>query len=159
MIEKPDEIISQEESHESHQSHQPDDDGFVGVKRRRKRYRKFFQSGIADNVKESQIYSYLYKKNISPSHVSVFQSRRIGTLSAKIQIPVTSCTSVLEEHLWPKFVICKPWQTKERQTLLSTKNGTHLGNYSTYVPWLKFQSESLRFACLGQNEEDDMQRI
>ena len=133
LIKKPDEKISGQKSNELHQSDQPDDEGFVGVKRRCKRYRKFFLSGIADNVKESQIYSYLHKRNISPSHVFVFQSRCKGTLSAKIHIPLTSCTSVLEEDFWPKFVVCKPWQTKERQTLLSKKNGTHFGNYSTYV--------------------------
>ena len=66
LTKKPDDsIISQVD--------QPNEDGFVGVKRRRRRYRKCFLSGIADNVKESQIYSYLYKRNISPSHISVFQ--------------------------------------------------------------------------------------
>ena len=49
LIKKPDEKISQQKSNELHQSDQPDDEGFVGVKRRRKRYRKFFLSGIAYN--------------------------------------------------------------------------------------------------------------
>ena len=32
-------------------------DGFIGVERKRNKYKKFFLSGIADGVKESQIYS------------------------------------------------------------------------------------------------------
>ncbi len=40
-------------------------DGFTGVERKRNKYKKFFLSGIADGVKESQIYSYLIERNIT----------------------------------------------------------------------------------------------
>jgi hypothetical protein len=130
MSEKPiretDEINVQLKSNELPHLNKIENDGFVGVERRRKRYKKFFLSGIAYNVKESQIQSYLIKRNITPTYVSIFRSRRKGTLSEKIHIPATSCTCMLEENFRPEFVICKPWQKKETQSMWSKK-------YSTYV--------------------------
>jgi hypothetical protein len=49
----------------------------------RNRVKKFLLSGIAENVKECQIVSYL-KRNITPTYISVFPSKRKGTTSAKI---------------------------------------------------------------------------
>ena len=88
-------------------------DGFIGVERKRKRNKKFFLSGIANGVKENHVYSYLTKRNIVPSSISIFQSRRRGKMSAKICIPPTFAKSVLEENFWPKYVHCKVWQQKE----------------------------------------------
>ena len=62
-------------------------DGFTGVERKRKKYKSFFLSGIAEGVKESYIHSYLAKRNIISTNVSIFRSKRIGTMSAKIHIP------------------------------------------------------------------------
>jgi hypothetical protein len=39
-------------------------DDFIGVDRKRKRNKSFFLSGMDENVKESQIYSYMAKRNI-----------------------------------------------------------------------------------------------
>jgi hypothetical protein len=89
------------------------DDGFIGVERKRKRNKKFFLSGIANGVKENHIYTYLTKRNIVPSSILTFQSRRKGTMSAKICIPSTFSKSVLEDNFWPKFVRCKLWQQNE----------------------------------------------
>jgi hypothetical protein len=83
------------------------DDGFIGVERKRKINICFFLSGIANGVKENHIYAYLTKRNIVPSSILTFQSRRNGTMSAKICIPSTFAKSVLEENFWPKFVHCK----------------------------------------------------
>ena len=49
--------------------------------------KSFFLSGMDENVKESQIYSYTAKRNIDPIKISMFQSKRKGTVSAKIIIP------------------------------------------------------------------------
>ncbi len=52
-----------------------DTDGFIGVDRNRKKTKKFFLSGIHDSVKESQIFSYLEKRDIIPTYISVFRSQ------------------------------------------------------------------------------------
>lgn len=55
-------------------------DGFIGVERKRRKIKKFFLTGIAENVNENQIFSYLNKKNIIPTYISIFLSRRRGVL-------------------------------------------------------------------------------
>ena len=60
---------------------------FIGVQRRHRKIKKFFLSGIATNVNERQILSYLEKRKVKPTHLVLFKSQRKGTLSAKIHIP------------------------------------------------------------------------
>ena len=100
----------------------------------------FFLSGIANGVKENHIYSYLTKRNIVLSSISIFQSRRRGTMSAKICIPPTFAKSVLEEDFWPKYVHCKVWQQKEiiqkSELYIANENAktqSYKGSYSTCV--------------------------
>ena len=102
-------------------------DGFIGIERKRRKFKQFFLSGIADQVNESQIISYLAKRNITPKNISIFRRKRKGTVSAKIYIPIASASVVMEENFWPKYVYCKIWQHK------ADKIKTQTGNYSTYV--------------------------
>ena len=101
------------------------EDGFIGVERKRNKTKKFFLTGIAENVEESQIRSYLEKREITPTHIKIFPSRRKGTMSAKVHIPFIACLDVK----------CKPWQSKYYgKSLLERKlNVAQNGNYSTYV--------------------------
>ena len=110
-----------------------DPDGFIGVERKRRKTKKFFLTGIAENVNENQILSYLNKKNIIPTYISIFPSRRRGVLSSKIHVPSAASSLVQEENFWPKYVICK-WLTQSQSeflivtvvTYLSKICGTHL---------------------------------
>ena len=88
-------------------------DGFVGVGRRRNRTKRIFLSGIASNVNEKHIKSYLEQRNINPTYISVFPSKRKGTVSAKVHIPSVDLPLLQHEDFWPKFVICKLWKSKE----------------------------------------------
>ena len=63
------------------------DDGFKGVQRQRNRIKRFFLSGIAESVKETNIRAYLEKRNVKSTHISIFKSRREGTVSSRINIP------------------------------------------------------------------------
>ena len=107
--------------------------GLIEVKRRWKKYKTFFLFSIAERVKESQIYSYVTKSNISSNNVYTFQSKRKGSMLAKINIPLTSCSSVLEISFWLKFVYCKPWQQKdnEKQNALQKNSDTLMGIHVT----------------------------
>lgn len=109
--------------------------GFIGVERKRNKTKKFFVTGIADNVKESQILSYLERRKIIPTYFSIFPSQRRGTLSFKINVPSAVSSLVQEVDFWPKFVSCKPWRSKEyvKNTVERKINWTYDGNYSTYV--------------------------
>ena len=49
-----------------------DSDGFVGVVRNRTRTKKYFVSGIAENVNENHILSYLREREITPTYISIF---------------------------------------------------------------------------------------
>ena len=49
-----------------------------GVDRRRNKIKHFFLSGNSEDVNENQIMSYLNKRNITPTRISVFKSRRKG---------------------------------------------------------------------------------
>lgn len=52
--------------------------GFKGVERRRNRMKRFFLSGIAKNITEKNIQTYLEKRNVKPTQISIFKSCREG---------------------------------------------------------------------------------
>ena len=110
-----------------------DSDGFIGVNRRRKRTKKYFLSGIHESVNEGQIRSYLEEKQITPTYISLFRSRRNakGTCSATVHIPSSMCPLVQADGFWPKYVKCSLWRT--RNPLEEKTNITHNGKYSTRV--------------------------
>ena len=101
---------------------------FIGVERKRKRTKKFLLTGISENVKDHHILSYLERRNIIPTYISVFPSRQRGTLSCKIHFQAAACSLVQDVNFWPKFVSCKPWQPKKKIT-----KPTQDGNFSSYV--------------------------
>ena len=82
-----------------------DSDGFVGVVRNRTRTKKYVVSGIAENVNENHILSYLREREIIPTYISSFRSKRRGSLSAKISIPKAVCSLVEQNsvNLSPGF--------------------------------------------------------
>ena len=91
-------------------------DGFIGVARKRRtKYKQFFLSGIAKNVNEDQIFSYLVERNVTPHNTTIFQSKRVETISAKIRIPSASSAVALQEDFWPKFILSKPWLQKPKK--------------------------------------------
>ena len=110
-----------------------DPDGFIGVERKRRKTKKFFLTGIAENVNENQILSYLNKKNIIPTYISIFPSRRRGVLSSKIHVPSAASSLVQEENFWPKYVTCKPWRAKDdiKNPLVREINLTHDGSHNS----------------------------
>ncbi len=112
-----------------------DPDGFIGVERKRRKIKKFFLTGIAENVNENQILSYLNKKNIIPTYISIFPSRRRGVLSSKIHVPLAASSLVQKENFWPKYVTCKPWRAKDdiKNPVEREINLTHKGTLSTFV--------------------------
>ncbi len=69
------------------------------------------------------------------NNILIFRSRRKGTISVKIGIPLPSVSTVLEENFWPEYVQCKPWQYKENRRNPAAQDiiKTQTGNYSTYV--------------------------
>ena len=107
------------------------DDGFIGVERKRNKTKQLFLTGIAENVKEYQIQSYLEDRDVTPTRITLFQSKRKGTISAKVNIPSASLPLVQHEHFWPKFVTCKPWRLNANGDQKARM--TRLGNFSTYV--------------------------
>lgn len=72
--------------------HSDTPDGFINVKRRWLKNKTF-----SDGVKKCQIYSYLSKRIVTSDNIHNFKSKRKGTISAKINIPLTSCSAVLEK--------------------------------------------------------------
>ena len=75
--------------------------------------KSFFYFGIDKNAKECQIYSYMADRNVVPIKISMFQSKRKGTVSAKIVVTSDCGLQVLSGHFWPKFIYCKLWEKKE----------------------------------------------
>ena len=110
-------------------------DGFVGVERRRNRTKRIFLSGIASSVNKKHIQSYLERRNINPTYISVFPSKRKGTVSAKVHIRSADLPFVQKDDFWPEFVICKLWQSKESlgRTMKQQTKTPQCGNLSTYV--------------------------
>ena len=124
----------QDQQQKTSESSNDIDDGFIGVERKRNKTRQLFLTGIAENVKEEQIQSYLQNRNINPTRITIFQSRRKGTISAKVNIPSAALSSVQQEYFWPKFVTCKPWRSNANGRKAERKPRTTIvGNYSTYV--------------------------
>lgn len=102
--------------------------GFIGVKRKRRpKCKQFFLSGIAETVNKDQIFSYLATKGITLTNIFTFQSKRRGTISAKISIPSVSSSRVLEKNFWPEHVLCKPWLQNENKPSAGNSKSTHNG--------------------------------
>ncbi len=57
-----------------------DIDGFIRLELKGRKTKKFFLTGIAENVNENQILSYLNKKNIIPNYIFIFLSHGTRTL-------------------------------------------------------------------------------
>jgi hypothetical protein len=89
-------------------------EGFIGVQRTRIRTKRFFLSGIAGNVTSETISDYLTGRGISPTLLQVFPSRRKGTVSTKVNVRVADVETITRDNFWPKFVVCKPWISKEK---------------------------------------------
>ena len=96
---------------------------------------KFFLSGIATNVNERQILSYLEKRKVKPTHLVLFKSQPKGTLSAKIHVPTAYCSLIQNKTFWPEFISCKPWQVNdhEKQNSERRRQPPKKKNYETYV--------------------------
>ena len=84
-------------------------------------------------MKEYQIQSYLEDRDVTPTRITLFQSKRKGTISAKVNIPSASFPLVQHEHFWPKFVTCKPWRSNADGKIPEKRRKTSFGNFSTYV--------------------------
>jgi hypothetical protein len=110
------------------------DDGFKGVERKRNRIKRFFLTGIAECVEEKHIRAYLESRNIKPTHISIFKSRREGTVSAKLNIRSFDAKLVTVEKFWPMFVKCKQWKSSDNKRSADCgSNTTQKGSNSTYV--------------------------
>ena len=125
---------SQKSQHEVDES-SSDPDDFIGVKRKRNKTTKLFVTGIDENVKESQILSFLKRRNVIPTYISIFKSQSRGTISSKIHVPTVVSSLLQEDNFWPKYVRCKPWKSGENKRIVTEQkiNVTHDENYSTYV--------------------------
>jgi hypothetical protein len=77
------------------------------------------------------------ERNVTPNNITIFQSKRVGTISAKIRIPLASSPIVLQENFWPKYVFCKPWLQKpkesERRSATQENGKTLMGINATFV--------------------------
>ena len=76
-------------------------DGFIRVKRKRQSTKKFFLSGIADSVSAQDILSYLEKRDLKPTYLSLFKSKRKGTVSAKLHVPANKSSLIENGSFWP----------------------------------------------------------
>ena len=89
-------------------------DGFTGVKRNRVNTKAFFLSGISNKVNPKQIHDYLVEREICPTLLKVFPSKRKGTVSAKLNVKSKDAVGVLKPDFWPKFVRCRAWVTQNK---------------------------------------------
>ena len=110
---------------------------FVGVERRRNKTKRLFLSGIASNVNENNIQSYLKWRCINPTYISVLPRRRKGSASAKMHIPSAALPLVHDGEFWPRFVTCKLWKSNEKMDKIvkvtPRPKASQCGNLSTYV--------------------------
>ena len=88
-----------------------DSDGFIGVKRKRNRIKKFFLSGIAENVNDQDILCYLEKRKVIPTYLSLFKSKRKGSISAKLHVQANVCPQPRSQgfHMRTRRDTRKPW--------------------------------------------------
>lgn len=102
-----------------------DGDGFVGVKRKRRHIKRFFLSGISDTVTHETIIGFLEKREIQPTQLRIFPSRRKGTISAKLNVNAKDCSVISQKDFWPAFVSCKPWLTKNKLDTINQDKQTN----------------------------------
>ena len=95
-------------------SKQSESDTFIGVKRTRVYTKRFFLSGIAENVSKDTIIRFLDKKGVTPTLLNLFPNKRKGTSSAKVNVHIKDSKRIEEDGFWPTHVYCRPWLSKER---------------------------------------------
>ena len=118
----------------------PDDtpEGFIGVERKHERVKKVFISGIADDAKPNQVLTYLKQRGVVLTYMSIFSSKRKGTLSAKLNIhSIIFKTSCGKSDFWPKYLSCRPWQSNPEKANLTNPMAVHSVKYATDVEWIK----------------------
>ena len=76
-------------------------DGFVGVKQKHRSTKKFFLSGTAYSVSAQDILSYLEKRDIKPTYLLLFKSKRKGTISAKLHVQANKSSFIESETFRP----------------------------------------------------------
>ncbi len=116
-----------------------DVDGFIGVKKNRVHTKRYFISGIAENVEKEKIIHFLNDKGIMPTLISLFPSKWKGTQSAKINVQAKDGEIIMKDDFWPQHMRCRQWKSKrtlygQRQMNTKKSNYTQQGQrYSTYV--------------------------
>ena len=53
------------------------------------------------------------ERKVTPIKILMFQSKRKGTVSAKIVVPSNCSPQILSKNVLPTFVNCKLWRRKE----------------------------------------------
>ena len=110
------------------------DAGFIGVKRNHVQTKRFFLSGIAQNVNKDMILQYLLKKGVNLTLVNVFSSKQNGTLCAKFNFRAVDSKQIQEDDFWPEYVRWRPWLYKQRfqkQASVSWKKANTASNDKT----------------------------
>jgi hypothetical protein len=106
---------------------------FVGVERNRMKTKAFFLSGINDKVTPKQIHDYLCHRNIIPTLLNVFPSKRKGTISAKLNIKIKDLAGLSEPNFWPQFVRC--WETLHVCLMANSASTSSLASSIKLTSW------------------------
>ena len=120
----------------------------------RKRTKRYYIGGFLPTITESKITSFVTRKGLNVSKVTVFRNKRRGTTVIRLNmVNNPESRRVLDPGFWPKGVTCRPWlsynayrrnnqnsssqfssasaDTDSRQTgSLHSSSGTRAGNWS-----------------------------
>lgn len=89
-------------------------DGFIGIQRKRNNTKRYFISGIDEKVGAELVSRYLNNRGVFFTLLKVFNSKRKGTVSAKLHVSLEDSKKIVEKGFWPNFVSCRPWLLKAR---------------------------------------------
>ena len=103
------------------------------MKRNQSKARRFFLSGSDEKVNAEVISHYLQQRGFTL--LKVFQSKRKGTVSAKLHVSLADSTTILQDNFCPKYVRCRCWLSKGKMENVKKlgERVDHVATISTLV--------------------------
>ena len=78
----------------------------------RKRTKRFYVGGFLKSVDESIIGSYIERRGIKVSLITIFRPQRSECAVIRVNVEANRSDELTVNGFWPRDVICKPWMSK-----------------------------------------------
>ena len=119
-----------------------DDDDFSKYVYRR--VKRFYVGGFNNSITTDKLCSYEQKRGVTVTWVTIFPIKQSNRVLIRLNVEDNDNSDyVLDNHFWPRFVVCKPWLSRgsrERRRhaanpqsqAYGSNDAHHYGRYDDY---------------------------